>query len=139
MSDEQEPKIIVDDDWKSQVEQEKEQIEQKRQQEDVEGPQMPEASFAMIVTTFATQALAALGFMPNPATGKAEVDKPVAKHFIDSLAVLEEKTAGNLTAEESSLMNDTLHQLRMAFVAADQMGAASEPASESGKSSIELP
>lgn len=138
MTEENEPKIIVDDDWKSQVAQEKEQIESNRQQDDPQS-EIPEASFALLVTTFATQALSAMGFVPNPATGKPDPNKPLAKHFIDSLSVLQEKTTGNLTAEESELLNDSLHQLRMAFVAMDQMQPDSSGNDEQPSSSIELP
>ena len=140
MSEENEPKIIVDDDWKSQVEKEKEQLEQTRApDENDRSNEIPEASFALLVTTFATQALSAMGFVPNPATGKPEPNKALAKHFIDSLAVLQEKTTGNLTTEESELLNDSLHQLRMAFVAMDQMPPVDNSAGEASKSSIELP
>lgn len=57
-----------------------------------------------------------LGQMANPVTGKAEPRLPEAKHFIDMLAVLEEKTAGNRSAEESALLDGFLHELRMAYV-----------------------
>ena len=138
MTEEKDPKIIVDDDWKSQVEKEKEQIEQERHGDD-DNQQVPEASFSLLVTTFATQALSAMGFMPNPVTGKAEPNKALAKHFIDSLSILQEKTSGNLTKEESELMNDALHQLRMAFVSIDQMPTSDTNEDDAPKSSIELP
>ena len=73
----------------------------------------------------------------DPATGEANVNRPMAKHFIDTLAMLQEKTQGNLTEEESAHLRDALHQLRMAYVAmADK--SPSEPTAEK-KSSIELP
>ena len=135
MTEEQEPKIIVDDDWKEQIQREKEQLEQ--QDTGSSEPQMPEASFSLLVTTLTTQALAAMGFVPNPATGQAEVNRDLAKHFIDSLAVLQEKTVGNLTDEENGLLNESLHQLRMAFVSGGPEN--SSQATEEKKSSIELP
>lgn len=130
-SNEQEPKIIVDDDWKSQVQAEKEELKQKEAaqadettdddadspNENADGPQeLPPASLTMLVTTLGAQAMAALGFMPDPATGKPNPNRVMAKHFIDTLGVIEEKTKGNLTAEEAQFLNETLHQLRMAFV-----------------------
>lgn len=135
MTDE-EPKIIVDDDWKNQVQREKEQLENVSQNAEPAAYQMPEASFSLLVSTLTTQALSSMGFVPNPATGEADVNRDLAKHFIDSLAVLEEKTKGNLTDEENGLLNESLHQLRMAFVTPPPQ-ASSEP--EAPKSKIELP
>lgn len=137
MNEEQEPKIIVDDDWKEQVQKEKEQLEGQADGGDSAAYQMPEASFSLLVTTLTTQALSAMGFVPNPVTGKADVNRDLAKHFIDSLAVLEEKTKGNLTDEENGLLNESLHQLRMAFVTPPPTGA--DPTPTAPESQIELP
>ena len=128
--DSDKPKIIIDEDWKSQVKREKEAAQQETAQptaaEETEQEfQMPPASFPLLVTMLATQAMMALGQMPHPATGKSEVSKPEAKHFIDLLAMLEEKTQGNLTSEETAMLSNIMHQLRMAFVAAPA-GAAPE-------------
>lgn len=127
-----EPKIIVDSDWKSQVQAEKEKLKQeeakKSAQEDsadasgesnpeaFQPGEIPPASFIMLVTTLATQAAAALGQIPEPTTGKPVVNKRLAKHLIDTLAILDEKTQGNLTTEESQLLGAALHELRFAFV-----------------------
>lgn len=143
MSDE-EPKIIVDDDWKSQVEQEKEQLEKEADSApaDAEGDmtqEMPPASFPMLISTLATQAMASMGMLPDPRTGEASAHKPMAKHFIDTLGILQEKTEGNLAEEEAAMLRDTLHQLRMAYMAVpDAAPSAPEPPEEK-KSSIELP
>ncbi len=117
----EEPKIIVDDDWKSQVEKEKEQLAEKEKKEprraaDAEEMHLPPASFAVLVSTLSTQAMAALGFLSDPQTGQPNISRPLAKHFIDTLGVLDEKTRGNLTPEESDLLTETLHHLRMAYV-----------------------
>ena len=120
-------KIIVDNDWKSQVQAEKEALkdqegedqDESEQKQSEEAPlELPPATFPILVTTFATQAMAALGQLPDPIEGKPVVRKELAKFQIDMLGVLEEKTKGNLSAEESSMLTDVLHQLRMAFVAA---------------------
>lgn len=79
---------------------------------------MPPATFEMLVSMFSTQAMVAMGMIPNPATGKAETTPDLAKHFIDLLGVLETKTAGNLEPQEQSLLDSSLHSLRMAFVQA---------------------
>jgi Domain of unknown function (DUF1844) len=80
--------------------------------------ELPPASLAFLITTLGTQALVALGDVPNPITGKVERQPKQTKHFIDTLAMLEEKTQGNRTPEESALLNSLLHQLRMAYVSA---------------------
>ena len=66
------------------------------------------------------------------------VDLDMAKHIIDTLAVLEEKTKGNLTPEESGLLNEYLYQLRMLFVAVQtQVKQQRQPQEEKG--SLEIP
>lgn len=79
---------------------------------------MPPATFEMLVSMFSTQAMVAMGMIPNPATGKAEKMPDLAKHFIDLLGVLETKTAGNLESQEKALLDSSLHSLRMAFMQA---------------------
>lgn len=77
---------------------------------------MPPATFETLVGMFSTQAMVALGMIPNPSTGKAERMPELAQHFIDLLGVVETKTAGNLEQREQSLLETSLHQLRMAYV-----------------------
>jgi len=78
--------------------------------------QIPPASFTFLVQTIATQASVALGLVANPATKKVEMNLDMAKHFIDTLALLEGKTKGNLTSEESQLLGAATSQLQMAYV-----------------------
>ncbi|MFT5299565.1 MAG: hypothetical protein ACI814_000338 [Mariniblastus sp.] len=138
-----EPKIIVDDDWKSQVEQEKEQLQEQVETPEVEAEgeaesyELPPANFMVLMSTLATQAMGAMGLIPDPATGQPSVNLPMAKHFIDMLAMLQEKTKGNLDEEESGHLRDGLHQLRMIYVSSDKPQAGAEEAEQ--KSSIELP
>ena len=137
-----EPRIIVDDDYKTRVENEKEQIreqmESRGSSEAENDLEMPPASMPMLITTLATQALSNLGQIPDPIEGKAVIRKSLAKHFIDTLALLEEKTSGNLTDEEAEMLGGTLHQLRMIFVAApDSMPESGE--GPSAKPTIEIP
>jgi hypothetical protein len=119
---EQGPKIIVDEDWKSQVQAEKEQLA--GQPPPGESPQapgeefpIPEASFSVLVTTLGSQAMVALGQVPAPEQETVPVHLDFAKHCIDLLGILEEKTAGNLTADESRLLGQFLYELRMVYVA----------------------
>ena len=117
----EERKIIIDEDWKSQVEQEREQIKSEPEGEAAlpdSGPQeIPEASFALLVTTLATQAMAAMGQIPDPSQDKPVVHLGLARHYVDTLGVIEEKTKGNLDQEEAAMLEQVLHQLRMLFVA----------------------
>jgi Domain of unknown function (DUF1844) len=146
-------KLIIDEDWKSQVQAEKEAAAKKAQASESASepaspglsssksaggdkanapssdhnehdPPMPPASFEMLVSTLATETLAALGQFPHPATGKAEVYANQAQYLIDTLDVLRQKCQGNLTAAEQQLIESVLHQLRMVFIA-----VANQPAS----------
>ncbi|WP_425615924.1 DUF1844 domain-containing protein [Anatilimnocola sp. NA78] len=78
--------------------------------------QIPPASFIVLVQTLATQASVALGVISDPRTNKPEVNLDLAKHFIDTLALLEGKTKGNLTSDEASLLSAATSQLQMAYV-----------------------
>lgn len=70
-----------------------------------------------------------LGQIPNPQTGQGEVNLELAKMFIDQLAMIQEKTRGNLSNEEATVLRSTLSNLQMAFVDASQHErAGSSPA-----------
>jgi len=120
------PKIIVDEDWKAQVQAEKEQHERERQPKKAEtaygrgAAPLPPASLTLLATTLGMQAMVALGLVPDPSGGKAEVRLEQARHFIDMLAILQAKTAGNRTPEETTVMEDLLHELRMGYVAVQE-------------------
>jgi Domain of unknown function (DUF1844) len=79
---------------------------------------LPPPSFSLLVATFGSQAMVALGQVPNPLDGKTEVRLDLAKHAVDMLAILEQKTKGNLTSDETAMLESVLHQLRIAYVAA---------------------
>ena len=136
----EEPKIIVDDDWKSQVEREKEELKDSGTEPEGESEEhaLPPASFMVLMSTLATQAMAAMGLIPDPMTGQPSVNLQMAKHFIDLLGMLQEKTQGNLTEEEANHLRDGLHQLRMIFVSTEQASAGTD-GEAAPKSSIELP
>lgn len=135
------PRIIIDEDWKSQVQAEKEALA-KQKQAAAQGPAaqgaaaqvapeetpssggetthahgpLPPATLSVLITTLATQALAMMGQIPLPGMDKPEVHLEEAKHFIDLLEMLEHKTAGNRTGEESQLLENVLHELRLGYV-----------------------
>ena len=72
-----------------------------------------------------------LGQIPNPQSGKAEVNLEVAKMFIDQLAMIQEKTRGNLSNEESAVLRNALSNLQLAYVEAaggKEKTAPAEPA-----------
>ena len=77
---------------------------------------IPPASFSFLVSTLGAQGAVALGMAPNPMTNKTEIQPELGKHAIDTLGILQEKTKGNLTADESQLLEAVLHQLRMAYL-----------------------
>ena len=79
---------------------------------------MPEINFSTFVISLSTQALMHLGEIGNPISGKVETDVPVAKQMIDILAMLKDKTRGNLDPNEDRLMQDILFDLRMKYVEA---------------------
>ena len=79
---------------------------------------MPPATFEFLIHTLFTQALMAFGRIPNPITNKAVTNIPTARHFIDTLDMLEEKTRGNLGPDERKLLEEIQHQLRMLYVEA---------------------
>lgn len=121
MSDEK--KIIIDEDWKSQVQAEKEAAEKEAATQQPSKPaappgdvQMPPASLEMLITTLVTEAMISLGQIPHPHTGEAIFQPQHAKYLIDTIEVLREKTQGNVTPDESQLMDQLLHQLRLAYV-----------------------
>jgi Domain of unknown function (DUF1844) len=80
--------------------------------------QLPPPSFSLLVATFGSQAMVALGQLPNPLDRKTEVRLDLAKHAIDMLVIIEQKTKGNLAPDEAALLESILHQLRMGYVAA---------------------
>lgn len=76
----------------------------------------PRGAFALIVQILAMPAYAALGLVPDPASGRRRVDRAAAREMIDLLAALERKTQGNLSFEESTFLSRVLTELRLAFV-----------------------
>jgi len=83
---------------------------------------LPPANFAGLLIGLATSAFIHLGESPDPSLPAGTVDLPAAKHSIDLLAVLQEKTRGNLEKEEESLLTTLLYDLRLKFVQASGSG-----------------
>ncbi len=72
--------------------------------------------FIEFVVMHAQNAALFLGQIPNPKTGEAEVNLDLARMFIDQLAMIQEKTRGNLTNEEATVLRNALSNLQMAYV-----------------------
>lgn len=135
-----EPKINVDEDWKSQVQREKEKAIQNSSsaedmpEEDLSDDEMahypppPPANFAVLVSSLATYAVAALGQLEQPT-----VRLDYAKHYIDLLEVIQEKTRRNLTGEEHDMLQGTLHQLRLLYVSVEKQQAVKNQAKSSAQ------
>lgn len=79
------------------------------------------ASFINFLTTLASQAAAALGAMPHPATGQRTVDLETGKYWIDVLAMLKEKTKNNLHPKEAEIFESLLSDMRMQYVQIQRM------------------
>lgn len=93
----------------------------------------PPATFEFLAHTLFTQALMALGRIPNPITKQAHRNLPTARHFIDTLTMLERKTAGNLTPDERRMLEEIQHQLRMMYMS--EQGGSDRPLAADGQSS----
>lgn len=117
--DHQDKKLIIDEDWKQEAQREKEiLIEKEREGKETHGRTgpLPTADFTGLVSMLATQAFFALGVIRSKKDEQPEVDLEMGKYNIDMLGVIQEKTKDNLSDQESKLLEDTLHQLRMTFV-----------------------
>jgi hypothetical protein len=135
-------KLHIDTDWKAQARAEKERLaaEQAKKAEEAKaksptagaisgapgaedempsgagGRGMPPADFKTLISTMVTQALFALGEIPDPMTGQRVAHLDLAAHHIDMLGVLEEKTRGNLNDEEKTLVEQAARELRMVYM-----------------------
>ena len=132
----------VDSDWKKQAQEEKRRLTEEAERQRAVAPasggaaavrsgaaeaagstrrrrrgrdELPDASFTTLLQTLASQVLVYLGGVAT-AAGEAMIDLDMAKHQIDLLGVLEDKTRGNLSAEEQSALDVTLYETRMRYV-----------------------
>jgi hypothetical protein len=137
--------IIADEDWKARVKAENAALDQAAAQappaasggaaaatRQTGGPQrgrqLPAGTFETLVNMLSAQAAFTLGLV-RESDERPPIDLEAATHFIDLLAVLEAKTAGNLSHEEADLLANVLHTLRMAYVEVSRNAPAQrEPA-----------
>ena len=128
MADE-DPKIIIDEDWKARVQREKEEAARAAQEApasaeraaaEPEAREPEGASFESIVSGLAMQTLMALGAMAPEGTKEVMLDLVEAKYLIDLLMVLRDKTKGNLTPKEQGMITETIAELQQGFVVRSQ-------------------
>jgi len=87
-------------------------------------PTLPTVDFHTFVLSLGSSALLHLGELEHPEVGAPQVDLPLAKHTIDILVMLEEKTRGNLTPAEEKLIGSLLYDLRLRYVEAQKKSPA---------------
>lgn len=77
---------------------------------------MPQVTFSTFILSLASSALAQMGEVPNPETGEMEENLELARHTIDILTMLRDKTAACLDSEESRLLEGLLYEVRMKYI-----------------------
>lgn len=107
--------LIIDSDWKQEAQREKQRLSEAEQAREAQQPQGA-VRFADLLNVLVMQVAAALGGMVGPGGQMLPPDLPAARYFIDLLGMLEEKTKGNLTADEKKMLEQVLYELRMEFV-----------------------
>jgi len=133
----QDKKIIIDEDWKARAQAEKEELARKQKEKQAQGETaketdgpahrrgpLPPPSLLLLATSLAMQATVSLGLVSDSSGDKPVTDLEQAKHFIDTISLLYEKTEGNRTADETAALDDLLHQLRLSYVMAVERGTA---------------
>ena len=108
-------------DKKEEAEAKREEKEEKKTQPQEEktwqGP-LPEVNFNSLIFSLSSSALLHLGEIADPQTGKKKKDVALAKHTIDTIAMLKEKTKGNLNQEEEKFLDSILTDLRWRYIKA---------------------
>jgi len=79
---------------------------------------MPEVTFSAFVMSLNTSALYHLGEIKDPHTGQTEVNYDLARHAIDTLVMLQDKTKGNLSADEEEMLKNIVYDVKLRFVKA---------------------
>ena len=92
--------------------------EKAEKKEEFQKPPLPEANFTSLIFSLSSSALFHFGEIPDPTTGEKKQDLPLAKHAIDIISMLKEKTQGNLTEEEQKFLDSVLTDLKWRFVKA---------------------
>jgi hypothetical protein len=96
----------------------KEEPEKKPPKKEPTPPPLPEVNFSSLILSLSSTAFLHLGEIPDPGSGKKTKDLALAKHVIDTIGMLKEKTEGNLMKEEKQLVENVLTELRLSYVKA---------------------
>jgi hypothetical protein len=99
------------------VKDEEERKGEPKKEEAVRAP-LPEVNFNSLIFSLSSSVLLYLGEIADPQSGEKRVDIALAKHTIDTIAMLKEKTEGNLTEEEKKFLDSILTDLRLRYVKA---------------------
>lgn len=94
----------------------KEELRKEAAKEEGEKMPLPEVNFNSLIFSLSSSALINLGEIVDPHTGQKHKDLPLAKHTIDTIAMLKDKTKGNLNAEEQRFLDSILADLRWRYV-----------------------
>jgi hypothetical protein len=105
---------------KEEEKREKEAVKKGPSKDEAKRPPLPEVNFISLVFSLSSSALFHCGEIADPQTGEKKKDLPLAKHAIDTIAMLKEKTKGNLTEEEQKFMDNVLTDLRWRYVKAKE-------------------
>ena len=119
--------LHIDSDWKTEAAREKEQLAATEEAAEATGPGEAtpgQAGFVDLVNLLAMQAAIALGGYQGPGGERIPPNPAAAKHQIDLMGVLADKTQGNLTDDEKRVLDTVLYELRMQFV---QVSSAPPP------------
>jgi Domain of unknown function (DUF1844) len=108
------PAVTENTENKTEGKTESQQAGQQHESQPPRNPPTPSPEFSNLVEMLATNAIMHLGAAPQ--LGRTGVDIETARHFIDMLSALKEKTEGNLTEEEEKILNDMVSRLRMEYV-----------------------
>lgn len=81
---------------------------------------LPKIDFSGFILSLYSSGLVQLGSVEDPSTGKKSKNLDLAKHTIDMIAMLEEKTRGNLTKDEENMLGVLLSEIRIAYVEANE-------------------
>jgi len=100
------------------VKKEQKETKDKAREEKAKRPPLPEVNFNSLVFSLSSSAFFHLGEIADPQTGKKEKDLPLAKHAIDTIDLLKQKTAGNLTEDEQKFIDAILDDLKLRYVKA---------------------
>ena len=103
----------------SEKEEKEEDKEKEKEKEKVSAP-LPEVNFSSFLVSLSSSTLLHLGEIADPQSGEKKKDLALAKQSIDIISLLKDKTKGNLTQEEETLLDHLLYDLRMRFVKASE-------------------